>query len=77
MMMSAKTYLRACFGCGAPFEAKTARAKFCSGRCRVRAWKTQREREAVLADRADRDRRLQSLVEALAREVGLQVEDLG
>ena len=62
--------LRLCQQCQRSFEGRS-NAEYCSERCRKAAFRT-RERQGA----QDRDRRLQSLVEALAREVGLRVEDL-
>ncbi len=51
-----------CKACGTSFEPRhPTRAKFCSARCRVIAWRSEREAEAVeraLAEREDQVRRL-------------------
>ena len=60
-----------CRHCHGVFEAKKPTiAQYCSGRCRAEASRV-RQREAA----QDRDKRLQSLVATLAREVGLEVGD--
>ncbi len=61
---------RSCPVCGTPLGKRQKSA--CSGRCRA-ALSRQRKAHA----QEDRDQRLQRLVETLAREVGLRVEDLG
>ncbi len=60
-----------CETCGSPLTMREGK-KSCSNRCRAAL--SRRKRAQALADR---DHRLQRLVEALAREVGLRVEDLG
>ncbi len=60
-----------CQNCGRSFEAQKSTAEYCSGRCRAAA---SRRRKAQAQE--ERDRRLQRLVEVLAREMGLRVEDL-
>jgi hypothetical protein len=36
-----------CAECGATFTPKHPRGRFCTDRCRARAWKTAREREVT------------------------------
>ena len=55
-----------CEHCGAEFAPKTARGRFCSGKCRAAAWQ---------AARKDREGRLKGLVKVLAKEAGLRAED--
>lgn len=38
---------RACLHCRRPYEARTAKAKFCSTRCRVAAWRQAREEQGA------------------------------
>ena len=62
---------RYCETCGAPLIGREGK-KSCSGRCRAalsRRKKAQAQKE--------RDQRLQRLVETLAQEMGLRVEDSG
>ncbi len=58
-----------CKTCGVPLTGRESK-KSCSGRCRA-ALSRKRRAEA----QEERDRRLQRLVETLAREVGLSPED--
>ncbi len=60
-----------CETCGVPLTGREGK-KSCSGRCRA-ALSRQRKAQA----QEDRDERLQRLIETLAREVGLRVEDGG
>ena len=39
-----------CQRCGAEFEAKTVRRKFCSSACRAGAWQAGREHELALME---------------------------
>lgn len=59
-----------CESCGTGFEPKHRRGRFCSGRCRVAAWR-QREREEA---RAPLERVLRVLV-ARAEELVVAVEE--
>ncbi len=72
---------RPCPVCKGPMAEQKESA--CSGRCRAalsrrKRAEAQEERERQAVDRAlaDRDQRLQRLVETLAREVGFRVEDM-
>src|SRR5262245_2740553 len=38
-----RRYPRTCARCAAPFVAARSHARWCSGRCRLRAWRAQRE----------------------------------
>ncbi len=75
--------MRPCKTCGTPIEVRRDHKAFCGDKCRMAAWQKkraeaqeERERQAVERALADRDHRLERLVETLAREVGLKVEDL-
>ena len=61
---------RRCKSCGTPLTGRQKSA--CSARCRAALSRRMRA-EA----QGERDQRLQRLVETLAKEVGLRVEDLG
>ncbi len=67
-----------CKACGTSFEPKhPKRAKFCSARCRVIAWRAEKERTSVrhaLEERANRDCKVRNLLEE-AREVLGEGED--
>ena len=60
-----------CKACGTPFEPRhPTRAKFCSGRCRVIAWRSEREREAVERALAERERGLWGFLKEAVRLLG-------
>ncbi len=60
-----------CKQCGTLFETKhPKRAKFCSGRCRVVAWRSEREAEAVERALAERERGLWGLLKEVVRLLG-------
>lgn len=56
----------ACEHCGANFEPKNSRGRFCSAKCRKAGWQHRRD---------ERERRLKGLVRVLAKEAGLTAED--
>ncbi len=62
-----------CKACGTSFEPKhPKRARFCSGRCRVTAWRAEKERTSVrhaLEERANRDRKVLELVAEAERAI--------
>ncbi len=44
-----------CEACGTPFEPKRSGGRFCSNRCRAKAWREQKDREMAAAlDEAER-----------------------
>lgn len=45
-----------CEACGIPFDAKTSRAKYCSGRCRQRAHRGQASPPLTIVELSDDDR---------------------
>ena len=52
-----------CKACGTSFEPKhPKRAKFCSARCRVIAWRAEKEAEAIERAFAERDRQTTGLL---------------
>ena len=60
-----------CETCGVPLTGREGK-KSCSGRCRAALSRKKKARA-----QEERDHRLQRLVETLAQEMGLRVEDSG
>ncbi len=60
-----------CKACGTSFEPRLpTMAKFCSARCRVVAWRSERERAAVERALAERERGLWGLLKEAVRLLG-------
>ena len=65
-----------CKACGTSFEPRhPTRAKFCSARCRVIAWRSEREAKAIERALAEREDQVRQLLKEAVRLLAGEAQD--